>query len=89
MVNIILREVVPLRIFALSWFSVPRIAVVLLTRRFSSFQIISIMFKSGDLGEIQRNLHCYHSDMQWWPLPDGLGHHRAAPAFLCGHSTME
>ena len=62
---------------------------VLLTRWFSSSKIISIMFKSGDLGESRRHLHCLHPDMQWWPLPDGLEHQRAAPAFLCGFSTME
>ena len=35
---------------ALSWFSVAGIAPVLLTQRFSSSQMLSIVFKSGDFG---------------------------------------
>ena len=71
------------------------IAAVLLTRQFRSSQKFSIMFKSGDLGGggggggNRRHLRCLHSDIKWWPLSDGLEHHRAATAFLCGFSTME
>ena len=45
-----MREVVPLvEKFALSRLSVVGIAPVFLTQRFSSSQMFSIMFKSGDL----------------------------------------
>ena len=40
------------------------------------------------LGESRLHLRFLHSDMQWWPLPDGLRHHHAATEFLCGFSTM-
>ena len=48
--------------------------------------MFSIMFKSDDLGvgEKSKTLTLFASDMQWWPLSDGLEHHRAATAFLCG-----
>ena len=67
------------------------IAPVRLTRRFSSSQMFSIIFKSGDSGGgvSRRHLRCLHSDMQLWPLSDGQERHRAAIAFLCGFSTME
>ena len=57
------------------------IAPVLLTLRFSSSKTFSIIFKSSDLvggGGSRRHLHCLHSDIKWWPLPDGLQHHRVA-----------
>ena len=66
---------------------------VRLTRRFSTSQMFSIIFKSGDFGGggvgSRRHLRCLHSDMQWWPLCDGLERHRAATAFLRGFSTIE
>ena len=55
-------------------------APVLLTLRFSSPKMFSIMFKSGDLGGKPTTFTLLHSDMQWWPLPDGLEQHRAATA---------
>ena len=44
------------------------------------FQLgLSLVIWVGGGGD-RRHLHCLHSDIQWWPLSDGLEHHRVATA---------
>ena len=59
--------------------------------------MFSIMFKSGDFffwgggvrgGGGRRHLRFLHSDMQWWPMSEGLEHHRAATALWFFNNGM-